>query len=84
MFTRRQLLNRGAVGGAGLLLYRVPIAVAAPPVLGGSPRLRRWVEPLPVPPVLDGRGGGKSFTIAARESTNWVFHPSLPPTRTWG
>jgi spore coat protein A, manganese oxidase len=84
MLTRRQLLNRGAIGGAGLLLYRVPLSVAAPPVLGGSPRLRRWVDPLPVPPVLDGRGGGKSFTIAARESTSWQFHPSLPPTRTWG
>jgi spore coat protein A len=39
---------------------------------------------LPVPPVLDGRGGGKSFTIAARESTDWKFHPDLPASRTWG
>ena len=39
---------------------------------------------MPVPPVLDGRGGGKSFTIAARESTTWKFHPDLPATRTWG
>jgi spore coat protein A len=37
-----------------------------------------------VPPVLDGRGGGKRFTIAARESTSWRFHPDLPPTKTWG
>jgi spore coat protein A len=37
-----------------------------------------------VPPVLDGRGGGKSFTIAARESTSWKFHPDLPATKTWG
>jgi spore coat protein A len=37
-----------------------------------------------VPPVLDGRGGGKSFTIATRESTTWKFHPDLPATRTWG
>jgi spore coat protein A len=46
--------------------------------------LRKWVEALPVPPVLDGRGGGKSFKIAARESTSWRFHPHLPATRTWG
>jgi spore coat protein A, manganese oxidase len=39
---------------------------------------------MPVPPVLDGRGGGQSFTIAARESTSWKFHPDLPATRTWG
>jgi FtsP/CotA-like multicopper oxidase with cupredoxin domain len=84
MLTRRQLLSRGAVGGAGLLVLRAPLATAAPVVVGVTPKLRKWVEPLPVPPVLDGRGGGKSFTIAARESTTWRFHPSLPPTTTWG
>jgi spore coat protein A len=52
--------------------------------MGATPRLRKWVEALPVPPVLDGRGGGKSFKIAARESTSWRFHPNLPATRTWG
>ena len=83
MLTRRQLLERGALGGAGLLVAGAPRATAAPAALGATPRLRKWVEPLPVPPVLDGRGG-KSFTIAARESTSWKFHPSLPATRTWG
>jgi spore coat protein A, manganese oxidase len=58
--------------------------MAAPVVAGATPRLRKWVDPLPVPPVLDGRGGGKSFTIAARESANWKFHPDLPATKTWG
>jgi spore coat protein A len=85
MLTRRQLLQRGAIGGAGLVVgSRAAFAVAAPVAAGSTPRLRRWVEPLPVPPVLDGRGGGKSFTIAARESTSWRFHPDLPATKTWG
>jgi hypothetical protein len=84
MLTRRQLLNRGAIGGAGLLALRAPLGTAAPAAAGGTPTLRKWVERLPVPPVLDGRGGGKSFVIAARESTSWKFHPSLPATRTWG
>jgi spore coat protein A len=85
MLTRRQLLERGAIGGAGLVVgSRAGFAVAAPVVAGATPRLRRWVEPLPVPPVLDGRGGGKSFTIAARESTSWRFHPDLAATKTWG
>jgi spore coat protein A, manganese oxidase len=84
MLTRRQLLQRGAIGGAGLAVSRAPFATAAPAVVGATPRLRKWVEPLPVPPVLDGRDGGKSFTIAARESTSWKFHPDLPATRTWG
>ena len=84
MLTRRQLLKRGTVGGTAVALSRVSFAAGAPAVVGATPRLKRWVEPLPVPPVLDGRGGGKSFTIAARESTSWKFHPSLPATRTWG
>jgi spore coat protein A, manganese oxidase len=85
MLTRRQLLERGALSGAGLVVgSRAGFAVAAPVAAGATPRLRKWVEPLPVPPVLDGRGGGKSFTIAARESTSWKFHPDLPATKTWG
>ena len=85
MLTRRQLLQRGAIGGAGLAVgSRAAVAVAAPVMAGSTPKLRRWVEPLPVPPVLDGRGGGKNFTIAARESRSWRFHPDLPATRTWG
>ena len=63
MLTRRQLLQRGAIGGAGLVAGRAAFAMARPAVVGATPRLRKWVEPLPVPPVLDGRGGGKSFTI---------------------
>jgi spore coat protein A, manganese oxidase len=84
MLTRRQLLQRGAVGGAGLVVGRAALAMAQPAPVGATPRLRKWLEPLPVPPVLDGRGGGKRFTIAARESTFWKFHPDLPSTRTWG
>jgi spore coat protein A, manganese oxidase len=85
MLTRRELLQRGAIGGAGLVVAgRAGFAVAAPVAVGVTPRLRKWMEPLPIPPVLDGRGGGKRFTIAARESTGWKFHPDLPPSRTWG
>ena len=85
MLTRRQLLRRGAIGGAGLVAGRASYASSAPPiVVGATPKLRKWRETLPLPPVLDGRGGGKSFTVAARESTTWKFHPDLPATRTWG
>lgn len=84
MLTRREFLQRGAIGGAALVAGRAGLASAAPIVAGATPKLRKWREPLPIPPVLDGRGGGKSFTIAARESTTWKFHPDLPPSRTWG
>ncbi len=84
MLNRRQLLQRGAIGGAGLIASGASFATAAPAPVGATPRLRKWLEALPVPPVLDGKGGGKTFTIAARESTTWKFHPDLPATRTWG
>jgi spore coat protein A len=76
-------LQRGAIGSAGIIVSRPSFATAAPAAVGATPRLRKWVEALPVPPVLDARGG-KSFAIAARESTTWKFHPNLPATRTWG
>ena len=60
MLTRRQLFNRGAVGGAGLLALRPPLGTAAPGAAGGTPTLRKWVARLPVPPVLDGRGGARA------------------------
>jgi spore coat protein A, manganese oxidase len=82
MITRRRLLQRGAIGGAGLMLSRVPFATSAA-AAAATPNLSKFSEPLPIPPVLDGTGGGKSFTIAARESM-WQFHSKLPPTRTWG
>ena len=85
MVTRRQLLHRGALGGAGIAFARIPLATAAPaPTPGVSPRLRKWVEPLPVPAVLDATGGGAHFTIAAAESNSYRFHPDLDPARTWG
>ena len=87
MLTRRQLLGRGVACGAGLAVGRASFAAptgAAVGLVGTTPKLRKWREALPIPPVLDGRGGGKSFIVAARESTGWKFHPDLPATRTWG
>ena len=87
MLTRRQLLERGVICGAGLTVGRASSAASAPAAVaavGTTPKLRKWREQLPIPPVLDGQGGGKSFTVAARESGAWKFHRDLPPTRTWG
>ena len=69
------------MGGAALVVARV--SVAPPAAVAATPNLSKFTEPLPIPPVLDGTGGGKSFTIAARESM-WKFHANLPATRTWG
>ena len=84
MITRRQLLERGAICSVGLMVGRGAFPERASAAVGATPRLQRWVEPLPIPPILDGRGGGKSFAIAARESSAWKFHRDLPATKTWG
>jgi spore coat protein A len=63
-----------------LVFARVPFA---PTAAAATPSLSKFTEALPIPPVLDGTGGGKSFTIAARESM-WQFHSQLRATKTWG
>jgi FtsP/CotA-like multicopper oxidase with cupredoxin domain len=81
MLTRRQLLERGAAGGAGLVLLRMAPAAARPP--GGiSPRLRKFVDPLPVPPVIDMTSGG-SRSLAMAPGTH-RFHADLGPAATFG
>ena len=86
MLTRRQLLELGAIGGAGSRGGSPAFAIGRTTRRGGRDAEAAEVawRPCRVPPVLDGRGGGKSFKIAARESTTWKFHPDLPATRTWG
>jgi hypothetical protein len=49
-----------------------PLAATATPPTGVTPKLRRWVEPLPVPLVFDGTAGDTRFTIAAGESTTYA------------
>ena len=62
----------GAVGRVSFATAATPGAVAA------TPKLRKCPEALPIPPVLDGRGGGKSFTIAAKESSRGDSIRSCP------
>src|SRR6266545_1328046 len=42
MFTRRQLLESGAIGGAGLLVGRAPLAAAAAPARQDVPVTIEW------------------------------------------
>ena len=53
MLTRRQLLQRGAIGGAGLVVSRPSFAGAAPPAVGATPRRTHWLEHLPGPSGLE-------------------------------
>jgi spore coat protein A len=74
MITRRQLLQRGAVGSAGLLLgSRIATATAAV-----APT---YLQPLTMPAVLDKKAGGL-VTLYEREGTQNLF-PGLP-SPVWG
>ena len=84
MLTRRQLLQRGAIGGAALMVGRGSFPLAASAAVGMTPKLRRWREPLPIPPGPDGRGGGKTFTIAARELDGLEVPPRPPGNKNRG
>jgi hypothetical protein len=71
MFRRRQRLQRGAIGGAGVALGRVPLAAAATPPTGVTPKLRRWVEPMPVPWCSTARAatrGSRSWRVSRRRT----------------
>jgi spore coat protein A len=82
MLTRRQLLQRGALGTGGLMipsaLLRTAPALAAP----GLAKLPRYTVALPIPakatPV-----GANTYHITARQ-TQQTLHPTLGPTTVWG
>ena len=84
MLTRRQLLERGAVGGTAVALSHVSPAAGTRAVVGATPRLRKWVEPLAVPPVLDGQGRRQELHDRGKGIDVWKFHPSLPATQDLG
>src|SRR5207244_33841 len=80
--TRRNLLKGGLIAGVGIL---------ASPWIGGasraaSPSLQKYVDPLPVPPVvrpstLD--DGIAQYAIRISQFEQKV-HRDLPPTTVWG
>ena len=82
VFTRRRLLRYGALGGAALVL---PLRPAQPghAAVVTTPGLKKYVEPLPIPPVIDARSGG-AFSLGAGEATTHRFHRQLGPAKTWG
>ena len=81
--TRRELLGRGAVLGAGLMLplrWGAGGARAATALAGAS--LARFVDPLPIPPFLPASWlAANGLTMA--EATH-RFHRDLGETPTWG
>src|SRR3989449_11745308 len=72
---RRDFLRLGAMAGAGCLLFPRNYVFGQ-----NSPKLRPFVDPLPIPPVLP---GAASFDIHMRQFFQ-KSHRDLPPTKLWG
>ena len=88
MLSRRRLLSRGLYTSAGLALRTgVPAigqAMASPPPARSGVKLTRYVDPLPIPPVIRAKGTpGEAIDIEMRQSRQKV-HRDLPPTTLWG
>ena len=86
MVTRRQFMKLGTVAGAGLLLPGSKLggnAWAAPPAAPFlSPTLARYVDALPIPPVLP--AATLATTGLTMAPAMHSFHRDLPPALTWG
>jgi spore coat protein A, manganese oxidase len=88
MLSRRRLLSRGLYTSAGLALRTgVPAigqAMASPPPVRSGVNLARYVDPLPIPPVIRAKGTpGEVIDIEMRQFRQKV-HRDLPPTTLWG
>jgi len=89
MFTRRQVVRGGIVGGAALLVPAAVLArrtAQADPVAGGTldpTRIPKYVTPLfvlPAMPTTNGPSGVDSYSIAARPITQQLLPNGFPAT----
>jgi len=88
MLSRRRLLQNSLTTAAGLTLSKsVPAmqqAMASPPQIHSGVKLTRYVDPLPIPPVIRATDKpGEVIDIEMRQFQQKV-HRDLPPTTVWG
>lgn len=77
MTSRRQFIQLGMAAGAGIFLplkWTIPLASAA------SPPLTKYIDPLPIPPMIPGTG----LTSLAMAPSAHSFHSNLGSGPTWG
>jgi spore coat protein A, manganese oxidase len=88
MLSRRRLLQSGLYTAAGAAFSKgVPKlgqAMASPVQVRSGIKLTRYVDPLPLPPVIRSTGkSGETIEIEMLEFRQKV-HRDLPPTTVWG
>jgi spore coat protein A, manganese oxidase len=84
MLTRTQFILRGAAGGAAMMLPRGPLMTTAAAAAAASPRLKPYVDPLPllVDNAIDASAGGK--VALTQELVSRKVHRDLAPTTLFG
>jgi spore coat protein A len=84
MLTRRELMKRGAFGGAALLLPRGAVLTASAGAASATVHLTPYVDPMPllVDNALDATAGGRFALTAALISRK--VHRDLPATTLFG
>ena len=88
MLSRRRLIQSGLYTAAATTLSKSASAMgqtmASPPQVRSEVKLTRYVDPLPIPPVLRPSGQpGEVVEIDMRQFQQKV-HRDLPPTTVWG
>jgi spore coat protein A len=88
MLSRRRLLHRGLYTAAGISLSKsVPAlgqAMASPAQVRSGVKLTRYVDPLPIPPVIRPTGEPGEIIEVEMRQFHQKAHRDLPPTTLWG
>src|ERR1700721_386766 len=88
MLTRRHLLQSGLYTAAGVTFSKgVPAlsqAMASPVPVRSGVKLTRYVDPLPIPPVIRPSGQPGEIVEIQLQQFQQRVHRDLPPTTVWG
>jgi spore coat protein A len=86
--SRRRLLSRGFYTSAGLALSKHVSAIgqtmASPPQVRSGVKLARYVDHLPIPPIIRAIGIPNKVVDMEMRQFRQKVHRDLPPTTLWG
>jgi spore coat protein A, manganese oxidase len=88
MLSRRRFLHRGVYTAAGVTFCRGLAArgqgMASPPPVRSGVKLTRYVDPLPIPPVIGPSGKSGDAVEIEMLQFQQKLHRDLPATTVWG